>query len=808
MDKSRTCQSCEVRIGHSLSEVERQHLARRTETVLQCLKQHGITCSEDDMPNIAVLGSGGGLRAMVGLLGSLSQLKEERLLDCIMYLCGVSGSTWCMASLYNEPNWSTKLETVKDSTVQRLAEGSVSWWKMGKKLANYYSNNDNFSLTDVWAALIVSNMVKEIDEHRLSEQRGNYTSDPYPIYTVIDKQCKYDRLNADVWFEITPDESGYSLSGAFVDSSCLGSQFENGKKIKDQPEIDMLYLQEMGQTSSSQSVCGSDVRIGHSLSEAERQHLARRRETVLQCLKQHGITCTEDEMPNIAVLGSGGGLRAMVGLLGSLCQLKEEGLLDCIMYLSGVSGSTWCMASLYKEPNWSTKLDTVKNNIVQRLADGSVSLKEMGEKLAKYYSEKDNFSLTDVWSVLIVSNMVNEIDEHKLTEQRGKYTKDPYPVYTVIDKQSKYDRLNADPWFEITPDESGYSLSGVFVDSSCLGSQFENGNKIKKQPEIDMLYLQGLCGSVLADMEQILQKLQELISPTTGSVKQRKASQTPDVPKAPEALLTLVELNLRALKKKDLTNHLKAMDEHLKEYKETETMTLRQEGGEKSAKTISKMELKDYTLRACSSITDMYKEQGSKDESWIAILRSMEKLVHWTWGTNHNYLYRMKVESINPSVLKSKTRHYEDAGLLLNSPYFAMLRKERDIDLIISLDYSEGDPFETVVQTAEKCKDLQIPFPEVVLPAENTEPQDFYVFKGSSDAPTVIHIPLFNAVNCKGEIKKWEKRYSTFQMNYSREMITDLLEKAGLNIKNNKEKLLKEIENVIGQKKTSKLGKV
>uniref|UniRef100_A0A3B4BQ92 Phospholipase A2, group IVC (cytosolic, calcium-independent) n=1 Tax=Pygocentrus nattereri TaxID=42514 RepID=A0A3B4BQ92_PYGNA len=421
------------------------------------------------------------------------------------------------------------------------------------------------------------------------------------------------------------------------------------------------------------SLSSSEVRIGHSLSEAERQHLARRRKTVLQCLEQNGISCSE--VPNIAVLGSGGGLRAMVGLLGSLCQLKEEGLLDCIMYLCGVSGSTWCMASLYKEPDWSTKLDLVKNDIVQRLADGSVSLKEMGQKLAKYYSEKDHFSLTDVWSALIVSNMVNEIDEHKLTEQRGKYTKDPYPIYTVIDKQCKYDRLNADPWFEITPDESGYSLSGAFVDSSFLGSEFENGKNIKKQPEIDMLYLQGLCGSALADME----------------------------PLESHIILTTYCLNLSS------------------------------------------------------------------------------------------------VESADSSVSQSKTREYEDSGLLLNSPYFSVLRKERDIDLIISLDFSEGDPFKTVVQTAEKCKDLQIPFPEVVLPAKNTEPQDFYVFKGSSDAPTVIHIPLFNAVNCKGKyMSKWVKTYSTLQMNYSREMITDLLEKAGLNIKNNKEKLLKEIGNVTG----------
>ncbi|KAL6461082.1 hypothetical protein MHYP_G00310480 [Metynnis hypsauchen] len=372
-----------------------------------------------------------------------------------------------------------------------------------------------------------------------------------------------------------------------------------------------------------------------------------------------------------------------------------------------ICSARWCMASLYKESDWSTKLDTVKNNTVQRLADGSVSLKEMGQKLAKYHSEKDNFSLTDVWSVLIVSNMVNEIDEHKLTEQRGKYTKDPYPVYTVIDKQCKYDRLNAES-------------------------------------------------------------------------EQRKASQTPDVLKAPEVLLTLVELNLQALKKEDLTNNLKAMNEHLKDkYKEIEKMTLNQEGVEKSAKTMSQTELKDYTLQACSSISDVCKEEDNKD-----------------------------VESVDSSVSKSKTREYEDSAALLNSPYFSVLRKERDIDLIISLDFSEGYPFKTVVQTAEKCKDLQIPFPEVVVPAENTEPQDFYVFKGSSDAPTVIHIPLFNAVNCKGEIKKWEKTYSTFQMNYSREMITDLLEKAGLNIKNNKGKLLKEIGNVTGQKKTSKLGKV
>ncbi len=53
--------------------------------------------------------------------------------------------------------------------------------------------------------------------------------------------------------------------------------------------------------------------------------------------------------------------------------------------------------------------------------------------------------------------------------------------------------LSADPWFEVTPHEAGYSLTGAFVDTSSFGSQFKI--KMKKQDEMDMLYLQGnkLC---------------------------------------------------------------------------------------------------------------------------------------------------------------------------------------------------------------------------------------------------------------------------------------------------------------------------
>ncbi|XP_016296787.1 cytosolic phospholipase A2 gamma-like [Sinocyclocheilus anshuiensis] len=176
-------------------------------------------------------------------------------------------------------------------------------------------------------------------------------------------------------------------------------------------------------------------------------------------------------------------------------------------------------------------------------------------------------------------------------------------------------------------------------------------------------------------------------------------------------------------------------------------------------------------------------------------------MAQWIWGRNYNFLHKMTDETVPSTLLESERRDYEDAGLLLNSPYFSVLREERHIDLIISLDFSEGDPFMTVKETHKLCEELNIPFPEVNVPSEEAKkPKDFYVFK-SQNAPTVIHIPLFNVVNCGDNIEAWRNNYGTIQGSYSRKKITDLMDVAGKNISNNREKLKEQIDAVIEQKR-------
>lgn len=47
------------------------------------------------------------------------------------------------------------------------------------------------------------------------------------------------------------------------------------------------------------------------------------------------------QVPVIAIAGSGGGFRAMVGFSGVMKALFESGVLDCATYVAGLSGSTW-----------------------------------------------------------------------------------------------------------------------------------------------------------------------------------------------------------------------------------------------------------------------------------------------------------------------------------------------------------------------------------------------------------------------------------------------------------------------------------
>ncbi|KAL2086785.1 hypothetical protein ACEWY4_017853 [Coilia grayii] len=113
------------------------------------------------------------------------------------------------------------------------------------------------------------------------------------------------------------------------------------------------------------------------------------------CLHSHGIDCKPNNPPRVALLGSGGGQRAQSALLGVLRQLGEDNLLDSFLYLAGVSGSTWAMASLYNDLHWSKNPADSTSRVLRSMSEGKgVTLSE-GIQWLKQRDEEGDLSLAD-----------------------------------------------------------------------------------------------------------------------------------------------------------------------------------------------------------------------------------------------------------------------------------------------------------------------------------------------------------------------------------------------------------------------------
>ncbi|XP_038831963.1 cytosolic phospholipase A2 gamma-like [Salvelinus namaycush] len=201
--------------------------------------------------------------------------------------------------------------------------------------------------------------------------------------------------------------------------------------------------------------------------------------------------------------------------------------------------------------------------------------------------------------------------------------------------------------------------------------------------------------------------------------------------------------------------------------------------------------------------------------SWVSfdglwIVKNIFPLVQtWEWGTTSNFLFKILDTNVPSSMASKEKIHLVDAGLKINSPYPPVLRTSREVDLIISLDFSAEDPFETVFRAKKYALQQKLPFPPVKesVRVEKDHPQGCYVFEGRRpEEPTVMHMPLFNLQNCQDEeeIKKEREKYTTFQLPYGVPEIDHLLKKAKDNLKNNKYRILVQIIMAVKRRKNRK----
>ncbi|KAJ8124935.1 hypothetical protein O1611_g8705 [Lasiodiplodia mahajangana] len=311
------------------------------------------------------------------------------------------------------------------------------------------------------------------------------------------------------------------------------------------------------------------VRVSSDLCEEEKEFLSRRRKVAVPALARYLDLDERDinpeDVPTIAMCGSGGGLRALVACTGSLLASQEDGLFDCITYTSGVSGSCW-LQTLFHSSITKHNLDRIVDHLKARLgvhiafppaAFASVTSSPTNKLLLSSMVEKlrgdpnADFGLVDIYGILLAARLlvprgelgVNDKD-FKLSNQREyiKYGQNPLPIYTAV-RHEIPDIVGAAPdskaapslkskevakqegwfqWFELTPYEFFCEEFNAGIPTWAIGRRFNNGRDVPPEsgvhlPELRMPILMGIFGSAFcATLSHYYREIRPLFRGLTG----------------------------------------------------------------------------------------------------------------------------------------------------------------------------------------------------------------------------------------------------------------------------------------------------
>ncbi|XP_053732056.1 cytosolic phospholipase A2 delta [Synchiropus splendidus] len=527
------------------------------------------------------------------------------------------------------------------------------------------------------------------------------------------------------------------------------------------------------------------VRVEVDIPQQEKAFLDKRKLMVTEALRKllgPDVAADPDELPTIAVVGSGGGSRAMTCLLGHLKALQDIGLLDAVSYITGVSGSTWAMASLYQDALWSQKNLPDQISLIKKQMTKSFMGLFSPEKLYYYREElaakRDSgfhVSIIDM-AALMLENLVfgnktiSLLSEQQMSVNEGQ---NPYPIYTAINVRDGPE--TEAEWCEFTPYEVGIPKYGAFVQTENFGSQFFLGHIVKKLPEIRLPYLLGMFSSVISvNLTQLWKRLtgyDPTWSPWVG----------PDI--------SNIEVD-------------------------TETPAL---------DTVGIQPMSDIG----SMLTNFLKNRPAVAEAFnylrgLFLHKDYSKHKHFqAWKETHPDAFPNHMTPHDP------TLHLVDAGHDINIGCIPVLRPERNVDLILSLSYA-WEPqkfFKVMRRTAAYCKDHGIPFPIADFDGLEKEPQqELYVLEDEDnpDAPVVIHMPLVN-VSYKDfkspgvrreteeelqaglvDVSTSDSPYTTLNFTYSPQDYDALVQLMSYNMLNNKDKILETVRRVMEKKKSKR----
>uniref|UniRef100_F7AHA3 Phospholipase A2 n=1 Tax=Ciona intestinalis TaxID=7719 RepID=F7AHA3_CIOIN len=502
------------------------------------------------------------------------------------------------------------------------------------------------------------------------------------------------------------------------------------------------------------------------------------------------------QTPTIAILGSGGGFRAMTGMSGAVKALNDSGILNCATYICGLSGSSWYLSVLFAHGDFpSVGTSEVNAEIRRHIASSPFwllrpeCLMRYSHRLHTKMKAGQPVTFTDFFGLLIGQTLLGpeRMETAKLTDFQEKVRdgKAPLPILTCLHVRPDISAMTFHDWVEFSPYEIGMAKYGTFMKSKYFGSKFYMGVLAKEYEEYPLHFLMGVWGSAFSILfNRLVEKSQGLKRNSPGLNQE-------------EDMRTILGNKIISSDSDDSDDEDKYWDAA-----EEENMK-KQEHSDNSSNSLVQLMLRVLHEWQCVLSREYRAGKILNYMRGIVISRTypispfspLSAVPEVTIAEANEF---GKIHE--PMEVKKKKVHLVDAGLTFNSPYPCILRPQRAVDLIISFDFSGRpsevcEPFKEILLAEKWARMHHLPFPKIDRTVYDREGmKECYIFQDHSDdrAPVIMHFVLCNimfrkyskpgvkreAGDTRGDFNIYDPKspYSTFNFQYPNEAFDRLHE--------------------------------
>uniref|UniRef100_A0ABM5FAA9 Cytosolic phospholipase A2 epsilon-like isoform X1 n=1 Tax=Pogona vitticeps TaxID=103695 RepID=A0ABM5FAA9_9SAUR len=534
-----------------------------------------------------------------------------------------------------------------------------------------------------------------------------------------------------------------------------------------------------------------DVRLGFDLCPEEQDFICMRKKYVAASLKkvlQLEEDLQDDEVPVVALMTTAGGVRSMTAMLGSLLALQKLNLLDCISYMTGLSGTTWTMIKLYGDGYWSQKdlkgpVNEIRKHVMKNklCCFSGERLKYYEKEICQRHLEGHKLSFADLWGLILESMFHDEPDPNKLSDQRKAVNigQNPLPIYLALNVRDRYSTLDFKEWVEFTPYEVGFLKYGSFIKAEDFGSEFFMGRVMKKIPESRLTFMQGMWSNIYS--QNVLDALY-LADCSDDFWHRWTRDRIDDIEKeSPHSLpqRPYVQPTRLFIPSGTLSNVLRDV----------------------------------VTLRPVLSHFHNFMKGLQLNNKYLE--------------NDRFRIWKDTVIDSAPNELSDVAEYLEliDTAFFINTSCPPLLRPERKVDVILHLNYSGGSQTLPLDLSVKYYAEQGIPFPKVELTENDREHlKECYVFdEGETPkAPILVYMPLvcdtFQKYKAPGVERSPDEMeeghvdvcstvfspYATGIIQYSEANFNKLVNLTNYNIVNNKHLILQALRTAVERKKEQK----